>query len=500
MDPGSLPLLTPQFAVEQALCKEELFELPERVLQFGSGVLLRGLVDFLIDKANKQGIFNGRIVIVKSTASDASDFQRQDCLYTLIEKGSVGEALQTRTTLVASVSRLLEARDQWAEIMKLAARPELQIVVSNTTETGIQYVEENYRAGVPNSFPAKLTAFLWERFQRLGGSAESGMVILPTELIADAGPTLKSFVHQHARANAAPSGFIDWLERHNHFCNTLVDRIVPGALPEKDRAALFAELGYEDRLAIQSEPFLLWAIEGGPDVRARLSFLDADDRAFVAPDIRPYRELKLRILNGGHTVSVCLAFLSGLTTVFEMTEQPALRRFLEGAIREEIVPTIPVEAAAAFGEAALERFNNPFIAHPLINITLQQSTKMNARLAETIVRYVDLYGKPPDRICWGMAAALLFLRPRQLRDGKYYGEYNGRSYPVNDARAAFFDEAWRRADTQTPSTLLALTESVFSEPGLFDPRLRKLPGFVEAVAFRLGRLNEKGVNAAFENP
>src|SRR6186997_3664458 len=67
---------------------EALFNLPERVLQFGTGVLLRGLPDYFIDKANRQGIFNGRIVVVKSTThGDTSAFEKQDGLYTHCIRG-----------------------------------------------------------------------------------------------------------------------------------------------------------------------------------------------------------------------------------------------------------------------------------------------------------------------------------------------------------------------------------------------------------------------------
>src|SRR6266542_3594461 len=140
----------------------DYFNLPEKVLQFGTGVLLRGLPDYYIDKANKQKIFNGRIVIVKSTESSSTEaFAKQDNLYTLIVRGiDNGKAIE-ENIVNASISRVLSARNDWHKILKCAANSELQVIISNTTEVGIQLVKDNVHASPPESFPGKLVAFLY---------------------------------------------------------------------------------------------------------------------------------------------------------------------------------------------------------------------------------------------------------------------------------------------------------------------------------------------------
>src|SRR6201995_3309225 len=200
-----------------------IFSLPEKVLQFGTGVLLRGLPDYFIDKANRMGLFNGRVVVVKSTdGGDANAFDRQDGLYTLCVRGIEDGRKVEENIICSAISRVLSARDQWAEILALAHNPEMQIVISNTTEVGIQFVEDDIRRNPPVSFPGKLLAFLYERYKAFGGSPESGMVIVPTELIVDNGKKLAGIVKEQAQMGQLEADFLAWMEKHCRFCSSLV--------------------------------------------------------------------------------------------------------------------------------------------------------------------------------------------------------------------------------------------------------------------------------------
>ena len=207
---------------------KKVFGLPEKVLQFGTGVLLRALPDHFIDQANKQGIFNGRVVVVKSTESDSSAFDRQDGLYTICVRGIENGQTVEENIINASISRVLSAKTEWKQILACAQNPELKIILSNTTEVGIQLADDDINAAPPVSFPGKLLAFLYERFKAFKGSPTSGMVIVPTELITDNGNKLESIVLELAHRNNLEFKFFEWLENHNIFCNSLVDRIVPG--------------------------------------------------------------------------------------------------------------------------------------------------------------------------------------------------------------------------------------------------------------------------------
>lgn len=256
---------------------EALFELPEKVLQFGTGVLLRGLPDYFIDKANRQGIFNGRVVVVKSTSQgDTSAFDKQDGLYTVCVRGVQDGQKVEENIINSSISRVLNASEEWEQILECAHNQNMQVIISNTTEVGIQLVNDDIRRHPPLSFPGKLLAFLYERFKAFGGSQHSGMVIVPTELISDNGKKLESIVLELAHLNGLEEAFIEWLESCNHFCNSLVDRIVPGKPDKEALISLEEELGYSDQLVTMSEAYALWAIEGGEEVKNILSFAQVD--------------------------------------------------------------------------------------------------------------------------------------------------------------------------------------------------------------------------------
>lgn len=288
---------------------ESLFALPEKVLQFGTGVLLRGLPDYFIDKANRKGVFNGRVVVVKSTdGGDAVAFDKQDGLYTLCMRGLVNGQSVEENVISSSISRVLAAATQWEEVIRCAHNPALCIIISNTTEVGIELVNEDIFNQPPVSYPAKLLAFLHERYKAFDGSSTAGMVIVPTELISDNGKKLKAIVFELAQLNGLEEKFIDWLEQNNHFCNSLVDRIVPGKPAADKKKLLEAQLGYQDDLITMSEVYSLWAIEGNQHVKDVLSFSSVDSGIVITDNITHFKELKLRLLNGTHTLSCGVAF------------------------------------------------------------------------------------------------------------------------------------------------------------------------------------------------
>ena len=255
-----------------------IFNLPEKVLQFGTGVLLRGLPDYFIDKANRQGIFNGRVVVVKSTDhGSTTDFDSQDSLYTICVKGIENGVTIEQNIVSSAISRVLTASKQWSEILDLAASESLEIVISNTTEVGIQLVEDDVNAKPPVSYPGKLLALLLHRYKKFNGAKDKGLVIVPTELIVDNGTKLQEIVIMLAKQSNLSNAFIAWIKNHNSFCNSLVDCIVPGKPDAQQISNLQAELGYEDNLLISSEVYRLWAIEGDRKISEKLSLLSTPD-------------------------------------------------------------------------------------------------------------------------------------------------------------------------------------------------------------------------------
>ncbi len=471
---------------------DQLFELPEKVLQFGTGVLLRGLPDYFIDKANRSGIFNGRIVVVKSTdTGSANDFDQQNGLYTLSIKGIENGEKVEEDIICSAISRVLSAGNDWQLILDFARNPNLKVVISNTTEVGIQLIEDNIHNAPPISFPGKLLSVLYARYNALGDNESSGLVIVPTELIVDNGKKLKNIVIELAHQNKLETKFIHWLETHNHFCNSLVDRIVPGKPDAETVARLEDQSGYRDDLRIASEVYSLWAIEGGDKVKEVLTFSQADKGVVIAPDIEIYRELKLRLLNGSHTLSCAVAFLSGFKTVKNAMDDAAFANFINQLAYEEIAPSIPyhvsLDVAHNFAGKVLDRFRNPHIEHLWISISAQYSAKMKLRVIPALLQYYRVNTEPPQRIALGFAAFLRFMKVYKNGTGEYIGNNNGVEYKVTDENAAYFCEAWKEEN------LLTFVENVLSNENLWDgPNLSILPGFSETVYHQLKAIMEHG--------
>ncbi|WP_342645925.1 tagaturonate reductase [Mucilaginibacter sp. CSA2-8R] len=472
----------------------KVFELPEKVLQFGTGVLLRALPDYYIDKANRAGIFNGRVVVVKSTdTGSATEFDRQDSLYTLYIKG-IDKGTEVNEQIVCSaVSRVLAAGGDWDAILNVAKSPDLKVVISNTTEVGIQLVQDDIRKNPPVSFPGKLLAVLYKRFEAFKGSADSGLVIVPTELIVDNGKKLEAIVLELAHLNKLEPAFMDWLEEHNHFCNSLVDRIVPGKPQPELASAMEESCGYEDDLRVVSEVYSLWAIEGNLQVKDVLSFAQVDEGVVIVPNIEMFRELKLRLLNGTHTLSCAVAFLSGFKTVSEAMEDESFANFINQLMLKEIAPAIPYEvdysAAADFAGKVLDRFRNPSIEHQWISISAQYSSKIKMRTIPLLLNHYKLHNFVPHYFALGFAAFIRFMKSEKSEDGKYVGKNNGKEYAITDSQADVFSEAWKMQE------LPGVVNALLSNKTLWEADLTQLPGFEAAVLHHLQQITEEGTHA-----
>jgi len=484
-------------AAKSILPDQALFELPEKVLQFGTGVLLRGLPDYFIDKANKQGIFNGRVVVVKSTdGGDATVFDKQDGLYTICVRGLEDGKKQEENIVCSAISRVLSAKSGWNKILECAHNPEMKIVISNTTEVGIQLVQDDIRRHPPVSFPGKLLAFLYERYKAFDGSKKSGMVIVPTELIVDNGKKLEAIVTELAHLNGLEENFIDWLEKSNSFCSSLVDRIVPGKPAKELKQAIENETGYRDDLMLMTEVYRLWAIEGNDQIAGILSFAVADKGVVIAEDINLFRELKLRLLNGTHTLSSGVAFLSGLGTVKNAMDNFQMHEFIKLLMQSEIASAIPYKTTTSqteeFSVNCLDRFRNPFIEHQWLSITVQYSSKIKLRVVPVLLQYYLLYNKIPENIVTGFAAFIYFMKAVKEAKGIYYGRFEGTDYPITDDKAFYFYEKWQNVQ---PDLIAA---SVLRDVSMWGYDLTSLAGFADAVQEKINDIEEYGMAAVID--
>lgn len=474
---------------------EELFLLPEKVLQFGTGVLLRGLPDYFIDKANRKGIFKGRIVVVKSTSQGSSDaFDKQDGLYTLCVRGIENGVEIQEAIINSSISRVLSAKEEWPAILKCAHNPEMQLIISNTTEVGIVLTDDDIRLLPPASFPGKLLAFLYERYKAFKGSEESGMVIVPAELIVDNGSKLKAIVLELAERNNLEKGFIEWLQSANHFCNSLVDRIVPGRLAPADEKITEERLGYKDELMIMAEIFRLWVIESNAArVKEVLSFAQADAGVVITPAIEKFRELKLRLLNGTHSFSCGLAFLGGFDTVKEAMQNEDISLYIRRLMILEIAAAlgdndneISYNEACAFANKVMDRFRNPFLDHQWLSIAMNYTSKMKMRNIPLLLRHYSKTDEVPANMALGFAAYLLFMRCKAEADGRHYGSINGSRYMIQDDLASYFaSDGFVNINT--------FVDNVLANKNLWGADISGLNGFADAVKENMRSFEKTGV-------
>ncbi|UCJ08295.1 tagaturonate reductase [Chitinophaga pendula] len=455
--------------------------LPEKVLQFGTGILLRALPDYFIDKANRQQLFNGRIVVVKSTPGHIpAAFQRQDHLYTLLIQGNQPQALPGEEPVIcAAISRVLAAHEDWDLVLACATDPNIRIIISNTTEAGIRYEPETITQHPPASYPARLLAWLYHRFCYFKGNVTAGMVIIPTELVPENGTLLKKILLDLAAFNKMSPAFLDWLQEHNNCCNSLVDRIVPGTPHAPARLLFEQRYGYKDELAVITEQYALWAIEGDDRIREILSFHRADERIIITPDIEIYRVLKLYLLNGTHILCCGLALLSGLSTVQEAMEDPVFSHYLQALMYEEIMPAIPYQlrahVAAHFIENILLRFRNPHIRHAWIDITRQYTRKLSMRVVPVLLQYYSQFKTPPARIALGIAAWIAWMGVTEKKEGRYIGQYQGLDYEIMDENAEWFYNNRHRKDMPEYIT------GILANDKWWGANLYILPGLPEKV-------------------
>ena len=343
----------------------------------------------------------------------------------------------------------------------------------------------------------KLLAVLLARYEAFAGAADKGLVIVPTELIPNNGTKLHGILRELAENQVPDPGFLHWLETANTVCNSLVDRIVPGAPAAAAATSLTQKLGYDDELLLMSEVYRLWAIEGSERVREILSFEQADAGIIVQPDINQFRELKLRLLNGTHSLACGLAVLGGVGTVREAMEDDHLLTYIRNLMLADLLPGIPYPlgdgVGQRFGMQVLDRFRNPAVEHRWLAITLNYSAKLRMRVVPDLLHYYQRFGAVPQYVALGFAAYLLFMRGVRQEDGRWLGEAQGQEYLIQDEHAGFFADLWVRCP------LPELVRQALSDTGLWDTDLTALPGFTEAVTHYLGQLQLEGAAATLAN-
>lgn len=469
---------------------------PVRVVQFGEGNFLRAFVDYMIDIANEQGKFDGSVVLVKPRDTGSlEEFCRQDCQYTVSLRGLVQGEAKVLNRQITCVADAVHSYSEYEKYMALAENDTLRFVVSNTTEAGIVYdPEDRFELEPPVSFPGKLTKFLYRRYEFFGGSREKGLVMLPAELIDDNGAVLKKCVMQLAERWGLGDAFRTWVEEACIFASTLVDRIVTG-YPREAQEEEWKALGYEDRLLVIGEPFALWVIESPRDISGEFPLHEAGLPVIFTDNIKPYKQRKVRILNGAHTSFVLASYLCGNDTVKQSMEDRDIRNFMEKTVFEEVIPTLilPEEELKAFAEDVMERFDNPYVKHALLSISLNSVSKWRTRCMPSLLEYAEKYGKLPRRLTFSLAALMAFYQGSEIRGGALTGSRDGQEYCIRDDREVL--EFFRCNCGKDSGSFAA---DFLGNEDFFGQDLTRVPGLADAVAEYLEDIRTKGMRAALK--
>ena len=469
---------------------------PEKVMQFGEGNFLRAFVDNFIDIANEKAGYNGKAVLVQPIAQGLTDLiNRQEGLYTLYLRGSENGEKIDRKRVISAVSRCVNPYGDWESVLALARSADLEIIVSNTTEAGIVHdTESTFDQEPPVSFPAKLTRVLYERYK----AGQKGIVMLSCELIDNNGKELLKCVNQYIDDWKLDGDFRRWVNEENIFCSTLVDRIVPGRIRDPKEAAALAEAnGYEDPLTDVGEVFGIWVIEGPEGLEDRLPFKKAGVPVIVVPDVTPYKKRKVRILNGAHTGFVLGAYLAGYDIVRDCMHDDVIRGYMNRMLYEEVIPTLPLDKKdlEEFARAVQDRFNNPFVNHELMSISLNSTSKWRARNMPTFLDYVQEKGALPPCLTTSFAAYIAFYSSdiRELTDsGLICRRPKGNEYTVNDDRWVL--EFYLAHRNDSPEDLV---HAVMTNTEMWGRDLTEVPGFEEAAVRILKQIRADGALAAY---
>ena len=475
---------------------------PVRVAQFGEGNFLRAFVDYMVDIANEKGLFDGSIVLIRPIPFGDIDkfFLDQDCQYTLQLRGRVDGEPYVETRQITSVDNIVSPFRDYEEYINVAKIDTLRFIVSNTTEAGIVFNgDDKFEEKKDITFPGKLTQFLLTRYETFNGDPDKGLVMLPVELIDDNGIELKMCVMKYIDLWHLDEGFKNWVENACIFTSTLVDRIVTG-YPRADAEKIWDELGYRDNILNTAEPFALWVIESEKDISKEWPMDKALEgktgmNVIFTDNQKPYKQRKVRILNGAHTSFVLASYLKGNDFVNQSMQDEIMKNFMLDTIHKEVIPTLtlPEQDLKDFADAVVDRFNNPFIQHSLLAIALNSVSKWKARCLPSFLGYVEKYGRLPEHLTFSIASLMAFYSSTELTDGVLKGNRNGESYDIKDDAAVL--EFFR--DNSAKETR-EFVHAYLSNEGFHGQDLTKVAGLEDKVTEYLDVIRSEGMAKALE--
>ena len=462
--------------------------LPIKIVQFGEGNFLRAFIGQAIQELNKKSDFNGGIAVVQPIPHGMlQHLKTQEGCYTVFCKGiKNGKAIEEKE-IITNIVTAVNPYTEFENYLALAEEPELQFIISNTTEAGIALdLADTAEMRPPNSFPAKLTLLLHRRFTHFKGGKDKGVTIIPCELINQNADTLKRYILEYTVLWNLGNVFTTWLHDACSFHNSLVDRIVTG-YPKDDIDLYTSQLDYEDKLIVSAEIFFLWVIEGDSELKSKLPFYKTNLDVKIVTDMQPYRTRKVRILNGAHTAMVPFNLLYGNDTVKESVDNTFTGSFIRALVFEEIIPTLPMEQKElqTFAHDVFDRFRNPFIKHQLASIALNSISKFKVRVLPSLLDFVKQKQVLPLHTVFAFASLLLF----------YKGTWRDKKLPVQDDKnvTSELSKIWQSGDYDSVS------KAILSKTEYWGEDLNLVIGLQKSVATAIQYIDEKGIKSGWLN-
>ncbi len=472
---------------------KEAVSYPTRILQFGEGNFLRAFTDWIVNKMNKEIGFNTGIDVVQPLANGMVEMlTAQDGLYHVYLKGIKEGKPITEYSLIDCINKGINPYTDFETYKESILNPDLRFVFSNTTEAGISWEATDTLEMQPqNSFPAKVAALLYMRYKAFDGDMSRGLIFFACELIDRNGDVLKKFVLQHAEKWNLGNDFIQWINEACCFCSTLVDRIVPG-FPRDEIKEIHKELGFEDKLVVVGEYFHLWVIEAPEWVQNEFPARDAGLEVKFVKDMKPYREQKVQVLNGCHTGSFAVSYLSGIETVREAYENRIVGRFMKELVFDEVLTVLEgsEKELKKFANKILERFSNPFICHQWQSIALNATSKWETRNLPSLIKFYERHNVLPQKLVFSLAAMIAYFK----------GEVNGKEYKVQDDEwiLDFYKEAWTECDGH-PNSIYQLCEKVLRLDKVWKRNLNDIPNLTLTVSHYLFLITQIGMIGAVQS-
>jgi len=456
---------------------------PIKVVQFGEGNFLRAFVDWIFDKLNEKGNFEGSITLVQPIKQGLSEIiNQQDGLYHVFTKGLNNNEFVEETRLIKSVNKCVNPYTSFLEYEELAELESLEFIISNTTEAGIKYIDEELISGeIAKSYPGKLTQLLYNRFLKFKGAKDKGLTILPCELINNNGGELKRCVVKYIDSWNLGQEFKKWILESNSFHNTLVDRIVTG-YPKDNIKEYQEQVGYNDKLIVSAEHYHLWVIEKGTNTKLQDVFNNSGLNILLIEDLQPYRTRKVRVLNGAHTAMVPVGLLHGNKVVKQTVEETFTAEYVQQLIFNEICPILDFskEEILEYANEIVSRFLNPAVVHQLSSIALNSVSKFKVRVLPSLLDYFNKHQKLPVNLTFSLASLIVF--------------YKGKDMPINDDKEIvdFFNKIWKIENIEV------LVSKVLENEDLWSANLLNVKGLLENIVSDVTNINEKGVEEAWK--